>query len=592
MRHYNWFLALASLLAIGGSTAAAQTFAPVDVYGQFGQVYPEGGGGYPDLLSGTCKTGQSCPSDPQQLPGSFNTPMSVAADRSGGLVIADTYNHRVQVLGPDGSHRLTIGGLGSRGVPSGEIPLVPGLPADILDPATNAVDARFFFPTGVGVDAAGKIVVADNWNHRVAIYNADGTLFTVLGDYGDATSGPVDALLGRFAYPYRVALRGGTRLGDPMDAEGRLFVLDQGNQRVQIFDAMLTPLGAFGGGNGDEAGQFFYPNDLAYDDSRHQVLVTDGNNNRIQVFSAAGAFQFEFGANDLQTPLAAAVDGYGRICVVDRFDRVRVFAQDGALVRHLTDFGSHGSAMGQLNYAGGIAYGGYGRIVIADSDNHRIQVFEEEHGEDVTPPVSTAHLRLTPNGAGWVTDEQMVTFTATDEGEGVDTIVVDRVAPEGAEMRVAPGGQLSFGDGVHVIDYYAVDRAGNREMPKRLEIRVDSTAPAITCSLKNAIVWPPNHQMVPVSLSVNVADASGATQFVLAAATSSQPDTGLGAADRPNDLQGWTIGTPDTDGLVRAEWFVRSTGRVYAFRFDARDAAGNTASCTVATPPLEHPASK
>ena len=169
MRHYNWFLALASLLAIGGGTAVAQTFTPVQVYGQLGQVYPEAGGGYPDILFGTCRTGQICPSDPQQLAGSFNTPMSVATDRTGRLVVADTFNHRVQVLGPDGTHRLTIGGLGSLGIPEGEIPTLAGLPADVIDPATNASEPRFFFPTGVGVDAAGKIVVADHWNHRVII---------------------------------------------------------------------------------------------------------------------------------------------------------------------------------------------------------------------------------------------------------------------------------------------------------------------------------------------------------------------------------------------------------------------------------------
>jgi DNA-binding beta-propeller fold protein YncE len=519
--------------------------------------------------------------------------MSVAADRAGHLVIADTFNHRVQVLGPDGTHRLTIGGLGSLGIPDGEIPVIPGLPADVIDPATNGTDPRFFFPTGVAVDAAGKIVVADNWNHRVIIYNADGTLFTVLGGYADATRGAVDALLGGFAYPFRVALRGGTRLGDPMDVEGRLFVLDQGNHRVQMFDAMLTPLAAFGGGNGDEAGRFFYPNDVAYDDSRHQVLVTDANNNRIQVFSAGGAFLFEFGADDLQTPLATAVDGNGRICVVDKLDRVRVFAHDGGVVRHLTDFGSHGAAPGLLDYAGGIAYGGDGRLVVADSDNHRIQVFEEQRPEDVTAPVSTAALRLAPNGAGWVNDDQTVTFTATDEGGGVDVIVIDPVAPDGPEMRVASGAELSFSDGVHVIDYYAVDRAGNRETARRLEVRVDSIAPAITCSSNRAIVWPPNHRMVPMSFDVAASDSlSGARPFVLASATSNEPDNGLGDGDQPNDLQGWTIGTPDTAGFVRAERSGRGTGRVYSFRFEARDAAGNSATCAVAAATIGHAGGK
>jgi sugar lactone lactonase YvrE len=584
MRHYNWFLAIASMLAIGSGTAGGQTFTPVHVYGQFGQVYLEDRWGQPDLAAGTCQSGQACLSDPQLLPGFFNTPLGVATDRNGQIVVADTFNHRLQILGPDGTHRLTIGGLGSRGIPDGEVPLIAGLAADVMDAVTNTPQARLFYPTGVALDAAGKIVVADYWNHRIVVYRPDGTLFSVLGDYTAVPSEAVNDALGGFAYPFRVAVRGGTRLGDPMDAAGRLYVLDQGNHRVQVFNAMLMPLGAFGGGSGNEAGRFYYPNDLTYDDRRHELLVTDGNNNRVQVFSADGTFQLEFGSGALETPLATAIDAQGRIFVVDKLDRVRVFTRDAAGVQHATDFGSRGSALGEINYGGGIASAAYGRIVIADSDNHRIQVFEGERPADGTPPVSTATLRRAPNGAGWVNAQQAVTFTATDEGEGVDVIVIDPVLPEGPETRVASGSQLTFADGVHVLDYYAIDRAGNREMPKRLEIRVDSIAPAITCASTGAILWPPNHKMVPVSFAVNTTDRlSGATGFILAAATSNEPDNGVGDGDQPNDLQGWVIGTPDTAGFVRAERAARGPGRTYSFRYESRDAAGNVAACAVAT---------
>jgi hypothetical protein len=592
MRHYNWLLALVSVLAIGTGTAVAQTFTPIQVYGQFGQVYPEDPWGQPDLVAGICKAGQTCPSNPQLLPGFFNTPLGVAMDRTGRLVVADTFNHRVQVFGPDGTHRLTLGGLGSRGVPEGEIPLIPGLPGEVVDPLTNAADPRLFYPTGVGIDAAGKIVVADYWNHRIVVYNPDGSVFSVLGDHAAVADEAVDAALGRFAYPFRVALRGGTRLGDPMDAAGRLYVLDQGNNRVQIFDATFAPLGAFGGGAGDEAGRFLYPNDLTYDDEHEQLLVTDGNNNRVQAFTAGGAFQFEFGPGELVTPLATAIDGRGRICVVDKLDRVRVFAREGDGVRHVTDFGNRGTALGEINYGGGLAYGSYGRLILADSDNHRIQVFQHEAPADVTPPVSTATLRLTPNAAGWVNADQTVTFTAVDEGDGVDTIVIDPVLPDRAAIEVPTGAELTFADGVHVLEYYAVDRAGNRESPRRLEVRVDSTAPAIACQSTTTHVWPPNHKMVPVSFAVTATDSmAGTTAFVLASATSSEPDNGLGDGDQPRDLQGWVVGTPDAAGFVRAERAAAGPGRVYRFRFETRDAAGNLAAC-VSTVTVPHAAGR
>jgi NHL repeat len=594
MRHYNWLLTLVSVLAINTGTSVAQTFTPIQVYGQFGQVYPEDPWGQPDLLAGTCKPGQTCPLDAQLLPALFNTPMSVAVDPAGQVIVADTFNHRVQVLGPDGTHRLTIGGLGSLGIPEGEIPLLRDLPADLVDPARNTRAARFFYPTGVAVDDAGKIVVADSWNHRVVIHNADGTVFTVLGTYADATGGGVDAALGGFAYPFRVALRGGTRLGDPMDTDGRLYVLDQGNHRVQIFNAMLAPIGAFGGGSGDDAGRFYYPNDLAFDNPRDELLVTDGNNDRIQVFTAAGAFQFQFGPGELVTPLSTAIDGNGRICVVDKLHRVRVFAREDHGVRHLTDFGSYGTDLGQINYGGGLTYGGYGRLIVADSDNHRIQVFEHDRPYDVTPPVSTATPRVAPNAAGWVNAAQTVTFTATDIGDGVDTIVIDSVAPDRAPVEVPVGSELTFGEGVHVLEYYAVDRAGNREVAKRLEVRVDTTAPALTCRSATTQVWPPNHKLVPVIFVVTATDplsgASGA--FVLKSATSNEAENGLGDGDQPNDLQGWTVGTPDVSGFVRAERSAKGPGRVYSFRYESSDAAGNVATCVATTAVVPHAAGK
>ncbi len=595
MRHYNWFLAPLVVLALGSAVAANELFIPVQVYGEYGQVYPEDESRVPYPLTGWCNAGQTCPADPQQLAGKLNTPLSVAAGPHGQVVVADTYNHRVQVFGADGAHELTIGGLGSRGVPAGEVPLLPGYPGEVLNAATQRPEPRFFYPTGVAVDALGKIVIADNWNHRVAIYNPDGSLFTVFGDYVDTTGAELNAALGRFAYPYRVALRDGTRLGDATDTDGRLYVLDQGNHRIQVFTATLVPLAAFGGGTNQapEGRELRYPNDLEYDRLHEQVLVTDGNHDRIQVFTADGAFRFMFGGSgELTTPLCATVDGQGRIYVSDKRDRVRVFAQEGDSVVHLLDFGREGSGYGEIVEANGITDDGARRIVVADSDNHRIQIFELP-ALDTTPPVTAATLRIAPNLQGWVNAEQGVTFTATDAGEGVDTIVVRSLVPAGPDRHVAPGTQLTFGEGVHVLEYYAIDRAGNREVARRLEVRVDMSAPVLTCRSTATIVWPPNHKMVPVSFDVSAVDAlSGPGGFVLRSATSSEPDTGLGEGDQPHDLQGWEIGTADAAGFVRAERSPKGPGRVYRFAFESRDAAGNIGSCGAATATVPHAARK
>lgn len=54
---------------------------------------------------------------------------------------------------------------------------------------------------------------------------------------------------------------------------------------------------------------------------------------------------------------------------------------------------------------------------------------------------------------------------------------------------------------------------------------------------------------------------SGSGGFVLTAATSSEPDDGLGDGDTVGDIQGFAIGTADAAGQLRAERSGKGTGR-------------------------------
>jgi hypothetical protein len=95
--------------------------------------------------------------------------------------------------------------------------------------------------------------------------------------------------------------------------------------------------------------------------------------------------------------------------------------------------------------------------------------------------------------------------------------------------------------------------------------------------------------MVPVSFIVQATDAlSPSTAVVLTSAMSSEPDNGPNEGDQPHDLQGWLVGTADTSGFVRAERSGTGPGRIYSFEFEARDQAGNVASCGVDTVRVPH----
>lgn len=109
----------------------------------------------------------------------------------------------------------------------------------------------------------------------------------------------------------------------------------------------------------------------------------------------------------------------------------------------------------------------------------------------------------------------------------------------------------------------------------------DTTPPTVTCSATPKTLWPPNHKLRVVTVAVVVTDSgSGPAGFKLVSATSSEPDNGLGDGDTAGDIQGWTTGTADTSGMLRAERSGAGTGRVYTLTYEGADAAGNTATCS------------
>ena len=90
-----------------------------------------------------------------------------------------------------------------------------------------------------------------------------------------------------------------------------------------------------------------------------------------------------------------------------------------------------------------------------------------------------------------------------------------------------------------------------------------------------------NHKLITVNTTVTVTDGvggSGAGGFTLVSVTSSQADSGLARDDVAGDIQGWSVGTADTGGLLRQERY--GNDRVYTLTYQGRDIAGNTATCT------------
>jgi hypothetical protein len=161
--------------------------------------------------------------------------------------------------------------------------------------------------------------------------------------------------------------------------DGRVFVGDVDNYRIQVFEADGTFVRKWGS-SGSTDGKFNSIMAVAVAPNG-RVFVADSGNSRIQVFEADGTFVRKWGTNgtgngQLKNPSGVAVAPDGRVVVADRGNnRIQVFEADGAFVRK---WGSSGPLDGQFSNPWGVAVAPDGRVFIADTDNHRIQVFEAD----------------------------------------------------------------------------------------------------------------------------------------------------------------------------------------------------------------------
>src|SRR5262249_23988324 len=117
--------------------------------------------------------------------GEFNKPWGITLDNEGNIYVADWKNHRVQKLSPSGEFILSIGNYGPFPVRENAFAVTYLGPfISHTDPPRYPKAGILNHPTDVAVDPDGDIYVADSGNHRLCIFDAEGTPLTHL--VGDA----------------------------------------------------------------------------------------------------------------------------------------------------------------------------------------------------------------------------------------------------------------------------------------------------------------------------------------------------------------------------------------------------------------------
>ncbi len=168
--------------------------------------------------------------------------------------------------------------------------------------------------------------------------------------------------------------------GLAVDQQGCLFIVDNGNNRIQKFDnngTFIILWGNFGSANGN----FQNPTGIACD-AKGDVYVCDTNNHRIQKFDGKlGHYLLKFGSRgngegQFNAPWGIAIDRVrGYIYVVDSANfRIQKFDQNGEFIMQ---WGSFGTNDGQFYFARGIAVDPTdGAVYVVDMGNHRVQKFD------------------------------------------------------------------------------------------------------------------------------------------------------------------------------------------------------------------------
>jgi uncharacterized protein (TIGR03663 family) len=287
-------------------------------------------------------------------PGQFNHPRGVAVDRDGNVYVADSDNHRVQVFDANGAF---LRAWGSQCNLASELGC-----ADLDSDGPMAYgDGQFQEPWGITVADDGRVYVADTWNHRIQVFDGDGTFLTKWGIYGQT-----DSATTFFYGPRDVAV----------DASGRVFVTDTGNKRVMVFDQDGNYLHQWGG-EGILPGYFSEP--VGIDVFGGDIYVADTWNQRVQVFDSDFVFLREwpveawYGESVVNKPFLA-VDGEGRVYITDPEGyRVAVFSGEGEL---LATFGRYGFDEASFSLPTGIDVDDSGSIHVTDTDGHRVMRFE------------------------------------------------------------------------------------------------------------------------------------------------------------------------------------------------------------------------
>jgi DNA-binding beta-propeller fold protein YncE len=210
----------------------------------------------------------------------LSNPHDAEFDKAGRLLVADTGNDRIAIYEVKGAQAKLVGEL-------------KGLSG----------------PEGVAVASDGRVIVSNTRGATLSVFR-DGKLERTVGSRGSRD--------GEFANPHDVEAA----------ADGSFYVVDSGNDRVQVFDAELRHRGTFGkplGLNGPKYIAFDGDRVWLADEDNHRILLLDGKHQPLGVLGTGkrGRSAGEFHKPEAvlaRAPYVWVIDTYNDRIVLLRVD--------------------------------------------------------------------------------------------------------------------------------------------------------------------------------------------------------------------------------------------------------------------------------